>query len=139
MVRVTVPIIAPYDVVIGSGVVDDAAVHLPELPGKRGTPSWWPTAWPARWFQRRDEKPWSAHLPQVGRRRHETLAVCGTAFALATREAHRDDVVVALGAVPSAIWQGSWHRRTCAGCPSCRSRRRSRRRSTRRSGARLPG
>ena len=106
MVRVTVPIPdRAYDVVIGSGVVDDAAVHLPELPqahaGLRGgRPRGRRAVVRAAGGPRSSQASTaccSRFRPARTRRRSQ---VYGTLLhQLATQEAHRDDVVVALGAV----------------------------------------
>ena len=104
MVRVTVPIAErSYDVVIGAGVIDEAAAHLPDLPkaqqafvvADRGVGD--------RWFERvaaalvhRDLSSVLLSVP-VGEDA-KTLAVYEALLhQLATQEAHRDDLVVALG------------------------------------------
>jgi 3-dehydroquinate synthase len=104
LVRVTVPIAGrSYDVVIGGGVLDRAGEHLPSLPGAtrafvvadRGVAD--------RWFDRLSkgltERDLACVLLTVPPGEHaKTLDVYGTLLhQLATQEAHRDDVVVALG------------------------------------------
>ena len=102
--RVTVPIAGrPYDVVIGSGVVDGAAGHLPELPKARHAFVVADRVVADRWFERlatalepRDLG--SVLLTVPAGEEAKTLAVYGTLLhQLATQDAHRDDVVVALG------------------------------------------
>jgi len=101
---VTVPIAErSYDVVIGAGVLDDAGGHLPSLPGAtrafvvadRGVAD--------RWFERlsnalSDRGLASVLLTVPPGEEAKTLAVYETLLhQLATQEAHRGDVVVALG------------------------------------------
>ena len=104
MVRVTVPIAErSYDVVIGAGVLDHAGRHLPPLPGAtrafvvadRGVAD--------RWFERLSNALSERGLASVlltvpTGEEAKTLAVYETLLhQLATQEAHRGDVVVALG------------------------------------------
>ena len=104
MVRVTVPIAErSYDVVIGAGVLDHAGRHLPSLPGAtrafvvadRGVAD--------RWFERLSNALSDRGLAGVlltvpPGEEAKTLAVYETLLhQLATQEAHRGDVVVALG------------------------------------------
>ena len=105
MVRVTVPIPGrAYDVVIGTGVIGDGRAAPARAAEGDDARSWWPTAtWPRRG---------STALAAASARRGlaavlltvppgedaKTLQVYGTLLhQLATQEAHRDDVVVALG------------------------------------------
>ena len=104
MVRVTVPIPGrPYDVVIGRGVIGEVAEHLPDLPKAA-------TAFVVadrtvfdRWFEplaagllQRGLSPVSLIVPQG--EDAKSLSVYETLLhQLATQEAHRDDLVVALG------------------------------------------
>ncbi|MDQ3209890.1 MAG: 3-dehydroquinate synthase [Actinomycetota bacterium] len=100
----TVPIAErSYDVVIGAGVLDDAGRHLPPLPGAtrafvvadRGVAD--------RWFERLSNALSERGLASVlltvpTGEEAKTLAVYETLLhQLATQEAHRGDVVVALG------------------------------------------
>jgi 3-dehydroquinate synthase len=104
LVRVTVPIPGrPYDVVVGAGLIAGAATYLPELPDAR-------TAFVVsdrdvsdRWFD-----PLAGSLAGRGLQtvllsvpageEAKSLQVYGTLLhTLATQEAHRDDLVVALG------------------------------------------
>ncbi len=104
MVRVTVPIAGrSYDVVIGQGVIDAADQHMPPLPGAtrafvvadRGVAD--------RWFERLATSLARCDLATVlltvpAGEDAKSLAGYGTLLhQLATQEAHRDDVVVALG------------------------------------------
>jgi len=104
LVRVTVPIAErSYDVVIGAGVLDDAGRHLPPLRGAtrafvvadRGVAD--------RWFERLSNALSERGLASVlltvpPGEEAKTLAVYETLLhQLATQEAHRGDVVVALG------------------------------------------
>ena len=104
MVRVTVPIPGrPYDVVIGRGVIGEVAEHLPDLPKAA-------TAFVVadrtvfdQWFEplaagllQRGLSPVSLIVPQG--EDAKSLSVYETLLhQLATQEAHRDDLVVALG------------------------------------------
>jgi len=104
LVRVTVPIPArPYDVIVGSGVLREAATHLPPLPEAR------------RAFVVADrelvDRSFGALatgleaagldvvlLPVPSGEPAKTLQVYGTLLhQLATQEAHRDDLIVSLG------------------------------------------
>ena len=104
MVRVTVPVPGrAYDVTIGSGIIERAGEHLPELPkAERAFVIADPTVADV-WLG-----PLSAglahrglasvHLAVPSGEPAKTLQVYGTLLhQLATQEAHRDDVVVALG------------------------------------------
>ena len=104
MVRVTVPIAErSYEVVIGAGVLDDAAAYLPPLPGASRAFVVADRGVAERWFKRlssalseRDLACVLLTVP-VGEDA-KTLDVYGTLLhQLATQEAHRGDVVVALG------------------------------------------
>jgi 3-dehydroquinate synthase len=104
LVRVTVPVAGrSYDVVIGSGVIDAAAVHLPELPKARHAFVVADRGVADRWFERLatalEPRDLGCVLLTVPAGEDaKTLAVHGTLLhQLATQEAHRDDVVVALG------------------------------------------
>jgi 3-dehydroquinate synthase len=102
--RVTVPIPGrSYDVVVGSGVIADAGAHLPEFPkaaqafvvADRGVAD----AWFAPLSDSLDERGLHAVLLTVpAGEEAKTMQVYGTLLhQLATQEAHRDDVVIALG------------------------------------------
>lgn len=104
MVRVTVPIAErSYDVVIGAGVLDDAAAHLPPLPGATRAFVVADRTVAERWFERLSKALVERDLTCVlltvpAGEDAKTLAVYDTLLhLLATQEAHRDDVVVALG------------------------------------------
>ena len=104
MERVTVPIPGrSYDVVIGRGVVDAAADHLPDLgraaqafvvTDRRVAEAWFPpleASLNARGLR-------SVLLVVPSGEEAKSLAVYGTLLhQLATQEAHRDDLVVGLG------------------------------------------
>jgi 3-dehydroquinate synthase len=104
LVRVTVPIPGrSYDVVVGAGMIAHATEHLPEFPkaatvfvvADRGVADRWfdPLAGSLR------ERGWAAvPLTVPPGEDAKTLQVYGSLLhQLATQEAHRDDVVVALG------------------------------------------
>ena len=104
MERVTVPIPGrAYDVVIGAGVVADAATYLPELgraehafviTDQAVADAWIPPL--AGALGARGLHPVVLSVPSG--EAAKTLQVYGTLLhQLATQEAHRDDVVVALG------------------------------------------
>ena len=104
MVRVTVPIAErSYDVVIGAGVLDDANRHLPSLPGATRAFVVADRGVAERWFERLSralsERDLASMLLTVPSGEDaKTLDVYGTILhQLATQEAHRGDVVVALG------------------------------------------
>jgi 3-dehydroquinate synthase len=101
---VTVPIPGrPYDVVIGQGVIDALAAHLPDLPkavtafvvaDRTVFDSWFAPL--AAGLTERGLTPVSLIVPQG--EDAKTLPVYETLLhQLATQEAHRDDLVVALG------------------------------------------
>jgi len=104
LVRVTVPIPGKaYDVVIGTGVLAEAGEHLPSLPGARRAFVMADRAVVDRCF-----RPLASGLAAGGLdvvlltvpsgEEAKTLQVYGTlVHQLATQEAHRDDLVVALG------------------------------------------
>jgi len=104
LVRVTVPAPAgPYDVTIGAGVIERAHEHLPGFPGAENAFVVSDRAVGTRWFD-----PLAAALSKAGLgavslgapegEEAKSLAVYGALLRqLATQEAHRDDVVVALG------------------------------------------
>jgi 3-dehydroquinate synthase len=101
---VTVPIPGRgYDVVIGTGVIDDAARHLPELPAAEQAFVVADRGVAERWFDRLSRALDACSLSSVlltvpSGEDAKTFAVYGTLLhQLATQEAHRDDVVVALG------------------------------------------
>jgi len=142
---VTVPIAErSYDVVIGAGVLDHAGRHLPSLPGAtrafvvadRGVAD--------RWFERLSNALSDRGLAGVlltvpPGEEAKTLAVYETLLhQLATQEAHRGDVVVALGGGAVGDLAGFVASTYMRGVPSCRCRRRSRHRSTPPSAARQP-
>jgi 3-dehydroquinate synthase len=102
--RVTVPIPErSYEVVIGSGVVTDAAEHLPDLGAAAQAFVVADRAVSERWLgplaqalSRRGLHPVALTVPSG--EDAKTLQVYGTLLhQLATQEAHRDDVVIALG------------------------------------------
>ncbi|MEA2580583.1 MAG: 3-dehydroquinate synthase [Actinomycetota bacterium] len=104
MVRVTVPIPGkPYDVVIGQGVIGALAEHLPDLPkavtafvvaDRTVFDGWFAPL--AAGLTERGLTPVSLIVPQG--EDAKTLPVYETLLhQLATQEAHRDDLVVALG------------------------------------------
>lgn len=104
MVRVTVPIDGrAYDVVIGQGVLDAAAQHLPALPGAARAFVVADASVAHRWFERLATALAGCELASVlltvpEGEHAKSLAVYGTLLhQLAMQEAHRDDVVVALG------------------------------------------
>ena len=104
MVRVTVPIAErSYEVVIGAGVLDDAAALLPPLPGASRAFVVADRAVAERWFERLSsalsEYPLACvQLTVPAGEDAKTLDVYGTILhQLATQQAHRGDVVVALG------------------------------------------
>ena len=104
MVRVTVPVVdRSYDVVVGSGVIDEAGALLPELPKARHAFVVADRRVAERWFDRLttalEPRDLSCVLLTVPTGEDaKTLAVYGTLLhQLATQEAHRDDLVVALG------------------------------------------
>jgi 3-dehydroquinate synthase len=102
--RVTVPVPGrAYDVTIGTGLFRTATEHLPTFPGAERafviadrTASW-------SWFQPladslRDAGLAAVHLNVPSGEEAKTLSVYGALLRqLATQEAHRDDVVLALG------------------------------------------
>ena len=104
MVRVTVPIPGkPYDVTIGTGVLARAAEFLPELPRAERAFVVSDRTVAETWFE-----PLAGgleagglaavHLGVPASEEAKTLQVYGTLLhQLATQEAHRDDLVVALG------------------------------------------
>jgi 3-dehydroquinate synthase len=104
LVRVTVPIPGrPYDVVIGQGVIGALAEHLPDLPkavtafvvaDRTVFDGWFAPL--AAGLTERGLTPVSLIVPQG--EDAKTLPVYETLLhQLATQEAHRDDLVVALG------------------------------------------
>ncbi len=148
LVRVTVPIAGrAYDVVIGAGVLDDAARHLPAAAGRRPAPSWWPTAGVAeRWFERlsprlvRPRDLASVLLTVPAGEDGEDPRTCTAPSCTSSRPRRRTATTWSWrsAAARSAISQDSSLRRTCGACRSCRCRRRSPRRSTPRSAGRRP-
>jgi 3-dehydroquinate synthase len=104
LVRVTVPVPGrSYEVVIGSGVISSVDDHLPALGGAAQAFVVSDREVADRWFsplaaalQRRELQPVLLTVP-VGEEA-KSLQVYGTLLhQLATQEAHRDDVVIALG------------------------------------------
>ena len=104
MERVTVPVAGrSYDVTIGTGVVADAAAHLPDLtPAARAfvvadqavAPAWLPPLEASLSSRGLHAVPLAVPSGEAAK----TLQVYGTLLhQLASQEAHRDDVVVALG------------------------------------------
>ncbi len=104
MVRVTVPLTGcPYDVVIGSGLIGRAQDHLPELPrAERAFVVADPTV-SALWLEPLAKALGArglgvVHLGVPAGEDAKTLEMYGALLhQLATQEAHRDDVVIALG------------------------------------------
>ena len=104
MERVTVPVAGrSYDVTIGTGVVADAAAHLPDLaPATHAfvvadqavAPAWLPPLEASLSTRGLHAVPLAVPSGEAAK----TLQVYGTLLhQLASQEAHRDDVVVALG------------------------------------------
>ena len=103
MVRVSVPIPGrAYDVVVGSGILAEAAAHLPRIP-QAATVFVIADDGAARYFEPLAAALGSAGLEPVqltvpAGEQAKSLEVYGTLLhQLATQEAHRDDVIVALG------------------------------------------
>jgi 3-dehydroquinate synthase len=103
LVRVNVPIPGcAYDVVVGAGILADAAAHLPPLP-QAATVFVITDAGAARYFEPLAAALGSAGLEPVqltvpAGEQAKSLQVYGTLLhQLATQEAHRDDVVLGLG------------------------------------------
>jgi 3-dehydroquinate synthase len=104
LVRVTVPVPGrAYDVLIGSGVIEQAGALLPDLPkaerafviADRTAARLWLGTLSAGLADRNLA---SVHLAVPAGEEGKTLQVYGTLLhQLATQEAHRDDLVVALG------------------------------------------
>ena len=103
MERVTVPVAGrSYDVTIGTGVVSDAAAHLPDLaPATRAfivadqavAPVWLPPLEASLSTRGLHAVPLAVPSGEAAK----TLQVYGNLLhQLASQEAHRDDVVVAL-------------------------------------------
>jgi 3-dehydroquinate synthase len=104
LVRVSVPLAGrAYDVVIGSGVIDDAAAHLPDLPKASSGFVVADREVAGRWFERIAAALRSRGLAPVlltvpAGEDAKTLDVYRALLQqLATQEAHRDDVLLALG------------------------------------------
>ena len=104
MVRVTVPIPGrAYDVVVGQGVIDEAASLLPEFPKAESAFVVADRDVADRWFDRLAaglaDRGWSCTMLTVpAGEEAKTLDVyVSLLHQLATQEAHRDDLVVALG------------------------------------------
>jgi 3-dehydroquinate synthase len=104
LVRVTVPIPGrPYDVVIGAGVIDDAGAQLPPLGEAETAFVVADRDVAARWFDPMGAALATRGLPAVlltvpAGEDAKTLDVYRALLQqLATREAHRNDVLVALG------------------------------------------
>jgi len=104
LVRVTVPIPGrSYDVVVGAGVIAHAAEHLPEFPMAATAFVVADHGVAERWFEPLADsltgRGWSAvPLAVPPGEEAKTLQVYGSLLhQLATQEAHRDDVVIALG------------------------------------------
>ncbi len=104
MVRVTVSAAGrPYDVVIGPGVVPGAADHLPELPCAERAFVVADATVSARWLEPlagalQGRGLAAVHLGVPAGEEAKSLRVYGTLLhQLATQEAHRADVLVALG------------------------------------------
>ena len=104
MVRVTVPVPGQtYDVTIGSGIIERAGEHLPELPNAERAFVIADPAVADAWLgplsgglAGRDLA--CVHLSVSAGEGAKSLQAYGTLLhQLATQEAHRDDVVVALG------------------------------------------
>jgi 3-dehydroquinate synthase len=104
LVRVSVPLAGrAYDVVIGSSVIDDAAAHLPDLPKASSGFVVADREVAGRWFERIAAALRSRGLAPVlltvpAGEDAKTLDVYRALLQqLATQEAHRDDVLLALG------------------------------------------
>jgi 3-dehydroquinate synthase len=104
LVRVSVPLVdRTYDVVIGAGVIDDAAAHLPDLPKATTGFVVADREVAGRWFDRLAAALSTRGLAPVlltvpAGEDAKTLDVYRTMLQqLATRAAHRDDVLLALG------------------------------------------
>ena len=104
MVRVTVPVPGrPYDVVIGTGVVERAGEHLPELPKAERAFVVTDRTVADEWFETLAAGLVELGLPAIqltvpSGEEAKSLKVYGTLLhQLATQEAHRDDVIVGLG------------------------------------------
>jgi 3-dehydroquinate synthase len=104
LARVAVPIPGrSYEVVIGRGVVGDAATHLPDLGPAAQAFVIADRAVADAWFPPLEQALASRGVRSVllsipSGEEAKTLAVYGTVLhQLATQEAHRDDIVVALG------------------------------------------
>jgi 3-dehydroquinate synthase len=104
LVRVSVPLAGrAYDVVIGVGVIDDAAAHLPQLPKANTAFVVADREVARRWFDRLAAALTTRGLAPVlftvpAGEDAKTLDVYRALLQqLATQEAHRDDVLLALG------------------------------------------
>lgn len=104
MVRVTVRLPErTYDVVIGAGVIERAAEHLPELPGAEQAFIVSDKTVSAEWLEPLSASIRSRSLAPVflgvpeGEEAKSLQVSSALCRQLATQEAHRDDVVVALG------------------------------------------
>jgi 3-dehydroquinate synthase len=104
LVRVTVPLQGHgYDVIVGAGVIPDAGVHLPEFPKAEHAYVVADRVVADRWFD-----PLAAGLGSRGLTSQLLIVPAGEdaktldvyrvlVHQLATQEAHRDDIIVALG------------------------------------------
>jgi 3-dehydroquinate synthase len=104
LVRVTVPVPRrAYDVTIGTGVIERAGELLPELPKAERAFVVADRTTAARWLEPlsrglADRNLGPVHLTVPAGEDGKTLQVYGTLLhQLATQEAHRDDVMIALG------------------------------------------
>ena len=104
MVRVNVPVPGrAYDVVVGQGVIDQANSHLPEFPKAESAFVVADREVADRWFDRLAaglaDRGWSCTMLTVpaGEEAKSLDVYRALLHQLATQEAHRDDVVVALG------------------------------------------
>ena len=104
MVRVNVPVPGrAYDVVVGQGLIDEAASHLPEFPKAESAFVVADREVADRWFDRLAaglaDRGWSCTMLTVpaGEEAKSLDVYRVLLHQLATQEAHRDDLVVALG------------------------------------------
>jgi 3-dehydroquinate synthase len=104
LVRVNVPVPGrAYDVIVGQGVIDEAASHLPEFPKAENAFVVADRGVADRWFDRLVAglagRGWSCTMLTVpaGEEAKSLDVYRALLHQLATQEAHRDDLVVALG------------------------------------------
>jgi 3-dehydroquinate synthase len=105
LVRVNVPVPGrAYDVIVGQGLIDEAASHLPEFPKAETVFVVADRDVADRWFDRlaaglAADRGWSCTMltVPVGEEAKSLDVYRALLHQLATQEAHRDDLVVALG------------------------------------------